>query len=648
MKNYAILLASAALCGCATIPSHTALSPIDTQVTDAWPQRAAPARDLAVEARIAAIVASMTLEQKVGQMTQAEIRSITPAEVREFHIGSILNGGGAWPAMDKHSTAAEWVILARQYEDAALASDLATPIPLIWGTDAVHGHNNVVGATIFPHNMGLGAAHDPDLVRRIGRSTARAVRATGIGWVFAPTLAVVKNQRWGRSYESYSSDPARVAANGAALVEGLQGDMTGGDDVLATAKHFVGDGGTWRGIDRGENRASLAEFAAVDGAGYYTSLDAGVATAMISYSSWDPSDGAPQGKMHGSRTLVTGVLRDRMGFDGLVVSDWNGIEEVPGCGKDRCAQAINAGIDLIMVPDDWKAFIANTITDVREGRIPMARIDDAVTRILRTKFTAGLFERGDAHGPLAGDASALEDRALGQEAVRKSVVLLKNDGVLPLARGKRILVTGASADSFSSQTGGWSLTWQGDNNVAADFTTGETLLAGLRRVFGKDNVTYSTDGSVPAGQSFDAVIAAVAEKPYAEMHGDVLYPAPLAFSSLYPDQAAGLARLAAAGTPVVTVLYSGRTIYSSDLINRSDAFLAGFLPGSEAGAIADVLAGSAGMDFTGRLSFAWPNTPCPSGGEPATETLFPLGYGLGLNDKSGERIAEVDIPATCH
>ncbi|MEQ1498090.1 MAG: glycoside hydrolase family 3 protein [Novosphingobium sp.] len=605
----------------------------ERQVIRAWPARKAARLDAGIEARIARIVAGMTLEQKIGQMTQAEIRSITPDQVRQYYIGTILNGGGAWPGMNKAATLADWTKLAAAYSAGAMSTDMNIRIPLIWGIDAVHGNNNVRGATTFPHNIGLGAANDLNLMHRIGRATARQVRATGINWAFAPTVAVVQNQRWGRAYESYSSDPALVARNGAALIRGLQGQLNGDGDVLASVKHFAGDGGTAGGIDQGENRSPLAQYVKVDGAGYYAALDAGVQTVMISYNSWTmlvpAGDAVPFGKMHGNRAMITGVLKQRLKFDGLVVSDWNAIEQIPGCTRDHCPQAINAGTDVFMVPDDWKAFIANTVADVREGRVPMARIDDAVTRILRVKFRAGMFDRGVLSGRFTGQQTALTDRPLAQEAVRKSAVLLKNNrGALPLKTGKKILVVGAAADSFPIQSGGWTVTWQGDDTTNADFTTGETLLAGLRRVYGDANVTWSPDGGAIDGGKFDAVLAVLGETPHAETKGDVRWPAPIGQSVQYPADKALLDRVAGRGLPVITVLYSGRTTYATDLINRSDAFVAAFLPGSEAGALAELFAGQRGYAFSGRLSFAWPNTTCPGNGYPLTQQLFARGYGL--------------------
>jgi beta-glucosidase len=373
-----------------------------------------------------------------------------------------------------------------------------------------------------------------------------------------------------------------------------------------------------------------------------------VQTVMISYNSWTMGGTVPFGKMHGNRAMVTGVVKQKLGFDGLIVSDWNAIEQIPGCKRDHCPQAVNAGTDLFMVPDDWKTFIANTVGDVREGRIPMARIDDAVSRILRIKFRAGLFDRPLSAGKYTGDQAALADRALAQEAVRKSAVLLKNDAAaLPLRPGKRILVVG-KADSFPHQAGGWSITWQGDETDNSDYPLGETLLAGLRRVHGDANVTYSADGSALSAGKFDAVVAVLAEPPYAEMKGDVRFPALLSYSDRYPGDLAMLDRVSGKGVPVVTVLYSGRTQYATDLLNRSDAFVAAFLPGTEAGALADLLAGSNGLNFTGRLSFAWPNTPCPSGGEPASESLFARGFGLSYGKaRTTGRLPEVTGLKTC-
>lgn len=656
MKSAGLFLRVTALCLTVFSASLSAGCVAETEAGAGaveWPARSPVDSDPEMEARIAAIVSGMTLEQKIGQMTQAEIRYITPEEVRRYYIGSILNGGGSWPRMDKHASVEEWAALADAYYQASMSSDMETPIPVIWGTDAVHGHNNVAGATLFPHNIGLGAAHDPDLVRRIGRATAKAVRATGITWAFAPTLAVVKDQRWGRSYESYSSDPALVAEYAGAMVRGLQGELDGDGDVVATAKHFIGDGGTFNGVDQGENRASKAEMISDHAAGYYAALDAGVQTVMASYNSWNDVEADKNyGKMHGNRELLTAVLKERLGFDGIVVSDWNAIEQIDGCVRDRCAIAINAGVDLVMVPEDWKAFIANTIEDVRAGAIPMSRIDDAVTRILRVKMRSGLFDRAPSASPFNAKQEAVEARELGREAVRKSVVLLKNDGgVLPLSRGERILVVGDGADSLANQTGGWSLTWQGDENVNADFKTGDTLLGALRAALGEGAVVYSPGARDVEVSEFAAVIAVLGETPHAEFKGDVAYPAPMQHSRQFPADLAVLDAVAGKGVPVIAILYSGRTTYSSDLLNLSDAFVATFLPGTEISGLVDLLLrdanGEAAYDFTGRLPFAWPGSACATG-EKEGVALFGRGYGLSYeNPKALGQVAAPPAPATC-
>jgi beta-glucosidase len=520
-----------------------------------------------------------------------------------------------------------------------MSTDMKVKIPVIWGTDAVHGHNNLYGATLFPHNIGLGAAHDPALMERIGRATAEQVRATGITWAFAPTLAVVQNPRWGRTYESYSSNPALVGDYGEAMVRGLQGQLGAPTSVLATAKHWLGDGGTFHGKDQGETRTSEANLAATHAAGYYGALKANVQTVMVSYSSFtDTATGKRWGKMHGNAHLVGDVLKRRLGFDGLVVSDWNGIEQVPGCTKWHCPQAINAGIDLVMVPDDWKKFIPATIADVRAGRIPMSRIDDAVTRIIRVKVKSGLFDSSPSTGahPNGEVMHSPEVRALAREAVRKSLVLLKNDGgVLPLRRNGKILVVGTGADSLPMQAGGWSLTWQGDKTKTSDYPDADTLLSAMRKSLGAGRIDYSADGTGVDVRNYSAIVMVAAEKPYAEGAGDITFPASMRHTSRYPEDLRALDRVSGKGVPVVTLLYSGRPVAANDLINRSDAFIAAWLPGTEGAGLADMLlAGTDGQpafDFGGRLPFDWPAGDCLArkGG-----FQFPRGYGLSLASRS--------------
>jgi beta-glucosidase len=601
-----------------------------------WPaiHRERPA-DPALEERVRTIVAGMTLAQKIGQMTQAEIKSITPAQVKQYYIGSVLNGGGSWPDKNKHAGIGDWLALADRYHDASMATDAKVKIPVIWGTDAVHGDNNVFGATLFPHNIGLGAAHDPALVRAIGQATARSVRATGIDWVFAPTLAVAQDVRWGRTYESFSSQAPLVREYAQAYVAGLQGDF---DDhhVMATAKHFIGDGATWNGVDQGQARVSARDMIDVHAAGYVGALRAGVLSVMASYNSWDDvADGVDYGKMSGARALLTGALKQKMGFDGFVVSDWNAIGQLPGCSNASCPQAINAGIDMVMVPDDWQAFIANTTRQVEDGQIPLSRIDDAVSRIVRAKLRMGLFGKRPSQREGAGDAAALQHRELARRAVRESLVLLKNNhGALPLKAGEKILVVGKSADSLPNQAGGWSLTWQGTDNTNADFPQGETILAGIRAAAGAANVSYSQTAAGVDLKPFDAIVAVIGETPYAEMKGDIELPATLRHSDRYPEDLAVLQAVAKAHKPVVTVFVAGRPLFVNDLLDLSDAFVAAWLPGTEGGGVADVLFaaadGSGHYDFRGSLAMPWPGVPCPyaAAGHGQDAWLFAPGYGL--------------------
>ncbi|CAM5368408.1 beta-glucosidase OS=Rhodanobacter lindaniclasticus OX=75310 GN=B1991_01780 PE=3 SV=1 [Rhodanobacter lindaniclasticus] len=419
-------------------------------------------------------------------------------------------------------------------------------------------------------------------------------------------------------------------------MRGLQGDF---DDhhVMATAKHFIGDGATWNGVDQGQARVSRGDMINVHGAGYFGALRAGVLSVMASYNSWDDvADGVDYGKMSGAHALLTGVLKDKMGFDGFVVSDWNAVGQLPGCSNASCPRAINAGIDMVMVPDDWQAFIANTTKQVEDGRIPMRRIDDAVSRIIRAKLRMGLLDKRPSQRAGAGDASALQNRALARRAVRESLVLLKNKhDALPLKAGAKILVVGKSADSLPNQAGGWSLTWQGTDNGNADFPHGETILAGIRAAAGAANVSYSETADGIDFKPFDAIVAVIGETPYAEMKGDIKLPATLRHSDRYPEDLTVLQTVAKAHKPVVTVFVAGRPLFVNDLLNLSDAFVAAWLPGTEGGGVADVLFASADgtprHDFRGTLAMPWPGVPCPYAadgpGKPAA-WLFTPGYGL--------------------
>ena len=540
-----------------------------------WPTaHSAVIEDPAIERQINALLSQMTLEQKVGQTLQPEIRYITPDEVRRYHIGTIENGGGSPPAGDKHAPLGAWVKLVQTFSEAAY--DKAGPgphIPLLWATDAVHGHNNVFGATLFPHNIGLGAMRDPALVRRIGAATAEEVRATGMDWAFAPTIAVAQDDRWGRTYESYSESSSVVAQYAGEMVRGLQGEGTrflDSDHVISTAKHFLGDGGTDGGRDQGNARVSEAELRDIHGAGYVAAVDAGVQAVMASYSSWNGA------KMHGNGSLLTGVLKGRFGFDGLVIGDWNGHGQVPGCTKADCPTAFNAGVDVFNVPEDWRAMYANMIAEVKSGAIPMARLDDAVRRVLRVKLRAHVFDEprpsARPHAGVAAELGSPAHRAIARQAVAESLVLLKNNGhFLPLKGAGRLLVVGAAADSVARQSGGWTLSWQGADNTPADFPGATSIWAGLR-----DAVTaaggqaqLSPDGAYTTRP--DAAVVVFGETPYAEFQGDQ------ADVALHPPATAELAamrRLKAAGVPVVAVLLSGRPLYLNPEINAADAFVA--------------------------------------------------------------------------
>lgn len=616
-----------------------------------WPAlKSSFAKDPAVEARVAEILASMTLEQKIGQMVQPEIKSISPDEVRTYYIGSVLNGGGSWPAMNKHAKVEDWVKLADAYYDASLSTDAKIPVPVIWGTDAVHGHSNVYGATIFPHNIGLGAARDVELIERIAEATGQSTRATGVAWTFAPTVAVAQDARWGRTYESYSSQPALIREYAAAYVKGMQGLLDKDGNVVATAKHFIGDGATDGGKDQGIATITQAQMINVHGQGYYGAIEAGVQTVMASFNSWnDVAAGKDYGKMHGTRDLLTVALKEKMGFDGFVVSDWNGIGQVAGCKDDSCPQAINAGIDMVMVPDAWKSFITNTIAQVKSGEIPQARIDDAVTRILRVKLRAGLWEHKPSASRHAGKLESLVHRDLARRAARESLVLLKNDGgALPLKKSQRVLLVGKSADSISNQTGGWSLTWQGTDNTNADFPNADSLAAGLREQLGEANVLLrdSAEGVDPA--SYDVIVAVIGETPYAETNGDIVPFDTLSHSRRHPEDLATLKAAAATGKPVVTVLLSGRALYANDLINLSSSFVAAWLPGTEGKGVTDVLvAGADGKpahDFRGKLTFPWPALACPKAD---SKPQFALDAGLRYSDSSNVGKLQEDSATSC-
>ncbi|MDD9947427.1 MAG: TonB-dependent receptor [Myxococcales bacterium] len=606
-----------------------------------WPRVRSPLpRDPALEARITGLLAALTLEQKVGQLIQADIGSVTPEDLRTYPLGSILNGGNSGPMGDDLAPPARWLAAADAYYEAARqAYGDQTPIPLLWGTDAVHGHANIPGATVFPHNVGLGAANDPDLIRRIGEITAVEVAVTGQDWTFAPTLAVVQDVRWGRSYESYGADPALVRTYADAMVSGLQGAIGASGfldeaHVLATAKHFIGDGGTG-GVDQGDTAADEGELIAVHNAGYPAAIAAGVQTVMVSFSSWQGE------KLHGHRGLLTDVLKQRMGFDGIVVGDWNGHGQVPGCTAEHCTRAFTAGLDMLMAPDSWKALYHNTLADARSGVLPLARIDDAVRRILRVKLRAGLFSRGKPSSRrLAGRfelLAAKQHRAVAREAVRKSLVLLKNEGqILPLSPSMRILVTGDGAHSVPKQCGGWTLSWQGTGLRNDQFPAADTIYGGLERQVqaAGGHIELSVDGRFRTRP--DVAIVVFGEDPYAEFAGDAHHHALQTSDGSHMQV---LRKLAEQGVKTVAVMLSGRPLWVNRELNLADAFVAAWLPGAEGAGVADVLLRTADdavqHDFVGRLPFPWPAAPRTTARE---QPLFAHGHGLQYGEAG-------DLPA---
>ncbi len=597
---------------------------------EVWPVASSPAviTDARTEAMIDDLLARMTLEEKVGQLIQADIGSISPADLAVYPIGSILAGGNSAPAGNERAPVADWVALSRAFRDAVAARPGAA-IPLMFGIDAVHGHNNIVGATLFPHNIGLGAARDPDLIERIGVATAQEVAASGADWTFGPTLAVPRNDRWGRAYEGYGEHPEIVSAYAGAMTRGLQGALTDGrplapDRIAGSAKHFLADGGTVDGVDQGDAPIPEAELVAIHAQGYVPAIDAGVLTVMASFSSWNGE------KITGNRSLLTDVLKERMGFQGFVVGDWNAHGQIPGCSNESCPQAINAGLDMFMAPDSWRGLYANTLAQARSGEIPLERVDDAVRRILRVKFKLGVFDRDRSIEGRTDILGSPEHRALAREAVRKSLVLLKNEGVLPIRPGARVLVAGEAADSIGQAAGGWTITWQGTGTTNADFPGGASIWQGLEAAVKETGGTaeLSADGSYEARP--DVAVVVFGETPYAEFQGDL---ETLDFAPAGPLEL--LRRYKAAGIPTVSVFLSGRPLWTNPEINASDAFVAAWLPGTDGAGVADVLVadrdGSAAFDFTGRLSFSWPRNAGQdvlNVGEPGYAPQFAYGYGL--------------------
>ncbi|MYW14030.1 glycosyl hydrolase [Streptomyces sp. SID2955] len=584
---------------------------------------------LPIRKRVADLVGRMSLAEKAGQMTQAERGAMTaPGDIAAYDLGSLLSGGGSTPTPN---TPEAWAKMIDAFQLRTQATRFQ--IPLIYGVDAVHGHNNLSGATVMPHNIGIGATRDPRLAERTGAVTAAEVRATGVPWDFAPCLCVSRDERWGRAYESFGEDPALVDSM-ETVIQGLQGrangtDLDRADKVLATAKHFLGDGGTAYGssttgtytLDQGVTTVTREQLENIHLAPFEEAVDRGVGTVMPSYSSLDiVGDGKGAVKMHARGDMINGVLKDRLGFDGFVISDWNAIDQLPGDYAAHVRTSVNAGLDMMMVPYGYKDFTATLVDEVKAGRISEARVDDAVSRILTEKFQLGLFEHPYADTRGAAAIGSAAHRAVARQAAAESQVLLKNTGgLLPLKKRQKVYVAGSNADDIGNQTGGWTLTWQG---ASGDTVPGTTILQGLRRAGG--DVTYSKDASAPTG-GYDVGVVVVGETPYAEGVGDVGNGHSLSLSAA--DQAAVDKVCGAMKCVVLTV--SGRPQLIGDRLGEIDALVASWLPGTEGDGVADVLYGR--RPFTGQLPVTWPKSESQlpiNVGDTAYDPQFPYGWGL--------------------
>ncbi|MER8118240.1 glycoside hydrolase family 3 N-terminal domain-containing protein [Streptomyces sp. NPDC094031] len=584
---------------------------------------------LPVKKRVADLLSRMSLAEKAGQMTQAERAGLTtPGDIAAYDLGSLLSGGGSTPTPN---TAEGWARMIDGFQLQARATRFQ--IPLIYGVDAVHGHNNLYGATVMPHNIGIGATRDPRLAERTGAVTAAEVRATGVPWDFAPCLCVSRDERWGRSYESFGEDPALVESM-ETMIQGLQGRADGGDlsrddKVLATAKHFVGDGGTAYGssttgsytIDQGVTTVTRQQLEDIHLAPYKSAVKRGIGTVMPSYSSLDlTGDGKGPVKMHARGDMINGELKGKLGFDGFVISDWNAIDQLPGDYPDHVRTAVNAGVDMMMVPYTYKDFSSTLTDEVKAGRVSEARIDDAVSRILTQKFELGLFEHPYADTSGAAAIGSPAHRAVARRAAAESQVLLKNDGgLLPLKKSEKVYVAGSNADDIGNQTGGWTLTWQG---ASGSTVPGTTILQGMRQAGG--DVTYSKDASAPTA-GYDVGVVVVGETPYAEGVGDVGNGHSLSLSAA--DQAA--VDTVCGAMKCVVLIVSGRPQLIGDRLGEIDSLVASWLPGSEGEGVADVLYGA--RPFTGQLPVTWPRSESQlpiNVGDASYDPQFPYGWGL--------------------
>jgi len=637
-----------------------------------------------IEQRISDLLAQMNIDQKVGQIVQAERQFISPQEVKDYHIGSVLSGGGSTPG---DNTPDDWIRMNDDYWAASMEEDenhLA--IPTLYGIDAIHGNGNVKGAVIFPHNIGLGAAGDPDLIERIARVTAREIAATGVEWTFAPTLATARNDHWGRTYESYAEDPEIICEYASRFVKGLQGDL-GEEGIIACAKHWVADGGTEHGIDQGNVSISEEELRRIHIPPYKAAINAGVLSVMVSLSSWNTL------KCHAHKYLLTDILKTELGFKGIVISDWDGIDWLSDDYAEAVAVGVNAGMDMFMITEKWKEFIEHVKRLVQQGLIAMARLDDAVRRVLRVKFTYGIFSKPrPAERSLTKTSTCFgskEHREVAREAVRKSLVLLKNENdILPLDKDSQILVAGKNADNRGHQCGGFTINWQGaDDNES--IIGGTSIWEGIHEIAPNAELSADGTGSDADPEKHDVGLVVIGELPYAEMMGDIrigglskesgiikdtespsgkeitnreherpsrydivygvveqmdegAYGSHLYLHELHPEDIETIRNISDKGIPVVVILVCGRPLVVNHELEHSRAFVVAWLPGSEGQGIADVIFGD--YDFQGKLTFSWPRYDDENWnkGDDGYDPLFPYGYGLTYQDQND---ASLSIPA---
>ena len=581
------------------------------------------------------LIQNMTLEQKVGQIIMPDIDEVTPEDARKYQLGTFLNGGGKFPNKNKNSSVEDWKKLSEEFYNASPVVN-GVLIPILWGTDAVHGHNNVIGATIFPHNIGLGSTMNPDLIKNIGEAVAKEVLSTGIPWTFAPTIAVPQNDLWGRTYEGYSENPELVSLLGEAMILGLQGEgdsFLDDNHVLATAKHFLGDGGTKDGIDQGNTIISEQELRDIHGEPYFSAIGSCIQTVMASFNSWNGE------KAHGSDYLLQNILREQMGFDGLVVGDWNGHGQVPGCSKENCPQSFNAGVDIFMAPDEWKPLYENTLDQARNGEISIERLDEAVKNILSVKYLLGMFDGRKPHLYPYNYIGDNKHRAIARQAVRESIVLLKNNNnTLPIKSGKHILVIGDSANKITKHMGGWTITWQGRENQNSEFPNSKSIYEAIKLKAENNGGSAEFSNSSDYEKKPDVVIFVYGEDPYAEGDGDRKH---IFYENQDKRFLKYMREIADKKIPSVSLFISGRPLIVNEEINLSDSFVQLWLPGTAIEGITDVIFtnknNEINFDFKGKLSYSWPKFSHQTKlnyGDKEYDPLFPYGFGLTYADEN--------------